>query len=71
MLRPSCERQRRGIKQGSGSQSDTADRRGDYSSMALDAADGGTFCYTTEYYLANGSFAWATWLASLKFSGCH
>lgn len=59
------------ILQGGGSQIDTADRWGDYSSMALDDADGCTFWYTTEYYPANGSFAWATWLASLKFPNCH
>jgi len=59
------------IKQGGGSQIDTGGRWGDYSSMALDGADGCTFWYTTEYYPANGSFAWATWLASLKFPSCH
>jgi hypothetical protein len=59
------------IKQGSGSQKDTADRWGDYSSMALDGNDSCTFWYTTEYYPKTGSFAWATWLASLKFPLCH
>jgi len=58
------------IKQGTGSQIDTGDRWGDYSSMALDGADFCTFWYTTEYYPANGDFAWATWLASLKFPNC-
>ena len=59
------------IKQGSGSQIDTDDRWGDYSSMALDGADFCTFWYAQEYYPANGSFAWGTWLASLKFPNCH
>ena len=59
------------IKQGSGSQTDTEDRWGDYSSMALDGNDSCTFWYTTEYYSATGRFAWATWLASLKFPNCH
>jgi hypothetical protein len=59
------------IKQGSGSQTDTANRWGDYSSMALDGQDSCTFWYTTEYYPATGSFAWATWLASLKFPSCR
>jgi len=59
------------IEQGSGVQFNTANRWGDYSSMALDGADGCTFWYTTEFYPTNGSFAWATWLASLKFPGCH
>src|SRR5271167_2660768 len=51
------------IKQGSGSQTDTADRWGDYSSMALDGNDSCTFWYTTEYYPATGRFSWYTWLA--------
>ena len=59
------------IKQGSGSQTDTADRWGDYSSMALDGNDSCTFWYTTEYYPATGRFSWYTWLASLKFPNCH
>jgi len=58
------------IKQGGGSQLNSFDRWGDYSSMALDAADSCTFWYTTEYYPADGSFAWATWVASLKFPNC-
>jgi hypothetical protein len=59
------------IEQGSGSQTSTADRWGDYSSMALDGADGCTFWYAQEYYPATGSFAWGTWLASLKFPNCQ
>jgi hypothetical protein len=55
------------IKQGSGVQFSTASRWGDYSSMTVDGADGCTFWYATEYCPATGSFAWATWLASLKF----
>jgi hypothetical protein len=59
------------IHQGSGSQTDTDSRWGDYSSMALDGSDHCTFWYAQEYYPATGSFAWATWLASLKFPNCH
>jgi hypothetical protein len=59
------------IKRGSGSQYNSFDRWGDYSSMALDGADSCTFWYTTEYYPADGSFAWDTWLASLKFPNCR
>jgi hypothetical protein len=59
------------IKQGGGSQYNSFDRWGDYSSMALDGADSCTFWYTTEYYPVDGSFAWDTWLASLKFPHCH
>jgi hypothetical protein len=59
------------IKRGSGSQYNSFDRWGDYSSMALDGADSCTFWYTTEYYPVDGSFAWDTWLASLKFPNCR
>jgi len=59
------------IKQGGGSQLNSFDRWGDYSSMALDAADSCTFWYTNEYYPVDGSFAWATWVASLKFPNCQ
>jgi hypothetical protein len=59
------------IKQGSGSQPDTGNRWGDYSSMALDGNDSCTFWYTTEYYPKTKSFSWATWLASLKFPLCR
>jgi hypothetical protein len=59
------------IVQGSGSQFFTADRWGDYSSMALDGNNSCTFWYAQEYYPVDGSFAWATWLASLKFPNCH
>ena len=59
------------IKQGSGSQMDTDDRWGDYSTMALDASDSCTFWYTQQYYPVTASFRWDTWLASLKFPSCH
>jgi hypothetical protein len=59
------------IKLGTGSQPDTGDRWGDYSSMALDGADSCTFWYTTEYYPATVRFSWATWLASLTFPNCR
>ena len=59
------------IKQGMGSQYYSFSRWGDYSSMALDGADSCTFWYTTEFYPVDGSFAFATWLASLKFPNCH
>jgi hypothetical protein len=53
-----------------GSQFSTANRWGDYSSMALDGADGCTFWFTTEYYSHDDSFAWNTRMASIKFPGC-
>jgi len=60
------------IFRGSGSQTDTANRWGDYSSMALDGADLCSFWYTTEYYPATGSFAWNTRIAGqIKFRSCR
>jgi hypothetical protein len=58
------------IVAGSGSQIDTSNRWGDYTSMALDAADDCTFWYTNQYYMVTATFDWSTRLASLKFSGC-
>ncbi len=56
---------------GTGSQFSTANRWGDYSSMAVDN-DGCTFWYTQEYYtVPNSQFAWSTRLASLKFPTCN
>lgn len=59
------------IKQGLGSQYHTFNRWGDYSSMALDGSNSCTFWYTTEFYPVDGSFAFDTWIASLKFPNCH
>ena len=58
------------IKRGHGSQLNSFGRWGDYSSMALDGADSCTFWYTNQYYPADGTRAWATWIASLKFPNC-
>ncbi len=59
------------IVSGTGSQTGTSNRWGDYSSMAIDASDGCTFWYAQEYYMVTGSFDWSTQVASLKFSNCH
>jgi hypothetical protein len=58
------------IKRGHGSQLNSFSRWGDYSSMALDGGDSCTFWYTNQYYPADGTRAWATWIASLKFGTC-
>jgi hypothetical protein len=52
---------------GPGSQIDTANRWGDYSSMAIDPVDDCTFWYTQEYYLATSSFNWRTRIGKFKF----
>lgn len=73
------------IHQGAGSPWQV-DRWGDYTSMALDAADGCTFVYANEYLPANNVIAspagdvdvgndtgwwWRTRVASLKFPTCQ
>jgi hypothetical protein len=55
---------------GAGSQPDTANRWGDYSTMRIDQ-DGCTFWYTTEYYKVTQTFDWSTQIASAKFANCH
>lgn len=56
--------------QGSGSQTGTLHRWGDYSSMSVDPVDDCTFWFTTEYLAATGSFNWSTRILSFKFPGC-
>src|SRR5208337_5015882 len=58
------------IVSGTGSQTDTSNRWGDYTSMAIDAADDCTFWYTDQYYTVTASFDWSTRLASIKFPNC-
>jgi hypothetical protein len=58
------------IVAGTGSQTGTSNRWGDYTSMALDSADDCTFWYTNQYYMTTAAFDWSTRLASFKFSGC-
>jgi hypothetical protein len=55
---------------GSGSQTSSLHRWGDYSSMSVDPVDDCTFWYTNEYLTATGSFNWSTQIASFKFTGC-
>ncbi|MGA7617197.1 MAG: PQQ-binding-like beta-propeller repeat protein [Thermoanaerobaculia bacterium] len=55
---------------GSGSQTGTLHRWGDYSSLTVDPTDECTFWFTTEYLAANGSFNWNTRIGSFRFSTC-
>jgi hypothetical protein len=55
---------------GSGSQTGTAARWGDYSMMAVDPVDGCTFWYTQEYMQTTGTANWQTRISSFKFPGC-
>ena len=56
---------------GSGSQPDTSNRWGDYSTMRIDPNDQCTFWYTTEYYMVTQRFDWSTQINSAKFSNCN
>jgi hypothetical protein len=58
------------IHQGGGVQTNSFNRWGDYTSMALDGTDGCTFWYANEYYPATAVRRWATRIASLKFPNC-
>jgi len=55
---------------GAGSQTHSAARWGDYSSMTVDPEDGCTFWYTQEYYAATSSAGWKTRIGSFKFPSC-
>lgn len=55
---------------GSGSQTHSAARWGDYSMMGLDPEDGCTFWYTQEYIQTTGSANWQTRIGSFKFPSC-
>jgi len=51
---------------GTGSQSGTGNRWGDYSALVIDPVDDATFWYTNEYYASNASFTGARALAVSK-----
>jgi hypothetical protein len=55
---------------GSGSQTGTSNRWGDYSDMTVDPVDDCTFYYTNEYYLTTTSFNWRTRIGYFKFAEC-
>jgi hypothetical protein len=55
---------------GSGSQTGTGARWGDYSHMSIDPTDDCTFWYTTEYVATTGTASWITRIGSFTFPGC-
>ncbi|MDD3815943.1 MAG: carboxypeptidase regulatory-like domain-containing protein [Desulfocapsaceae bacterium] len=55
---------------GSGSQTGSAARWGDYSMMSVDPVDDCTFWYTQEYYETTSATGWQTRIASFKFPSC-
>lgn len=58
------------IVQGSGAQTGTLSRWGDYSHMSIDPVDDCTFWYTSEYLKTDGTFNWSTRVTSFKINGC-
>jgi hypothetical protein len=58
------------IINGSGSQTGTLTRWGDYSAITVDPVDDCTFWYTNEYLKTSGTFNWSTRIANFKFSNC-
>jgi hypothetical protein len=58
------------IQDGSGYQTHSSGRWGDYSSLNVDPVDDCTFWYTQEYYAAASSAAWKTRIGSFKLRDC-
>ena len=56
---------------GTGSQTATLSRWGDYSAITVDPVDDCTFWYTTEYLKTNGTFNWSTRIASFRLPTCQ
>ena len=56
---------------GSGIQTATLTRWGDYSTISVDPVDGCTMVFTSQYQPANGNFNWATYIHSFKLSTCN
>ncbi len=55
---------------GTGSQTGTSNRWGDYSDMTVDPVDDCTFWFTSEYYTVTTSFSWHTRIGSFTMPGC-
>ena len=58
------------IVHGAGSQTSTAGRWGDYSSMNVDPVDDCTFWYVNQYLPATSSAGWRLRIGSFKFPSC-
>jgi hypothetical protein len=55
---------------GTGSQTASLSRWGDYAAMTVDPSDDCTFWFTTEDLKANGTYNWSTRIGSFKFASC-
>lgn len=58
------------IQAGTGSQTHSSNRWGDYSEMTIDPVDDCTFWYTNEYVQTTGNLVWRTRIAAFKLPGC-
>jgi hypothetical protein len=58
------------IISGSGSQTGSVSRWGDYSAMTVDPVDDCTFWYTQEYIQSTGNFNWNTRISNFVFPNC-
>ena len=58
------------LRIGTGSQTHSSGRWGDYSMLAVDPSDGCTFWYTTEYYGGTSSAGWQTNIGSFMLGNC-
>jgi len=58
------------ILEGTGSQTKTLARWGDYTSLSVDPTDDCTLWYTNQYLKSNGTFNWSTRIDSFQFTGC-
>jgi uncharacterized repeat protein (TIGR01451 family) len=56
---------------GSGSQSGSGNRWGDYSSLNVDPADDCSFWFTSEYYAVTGGFDWRTRVGRFRFPAAN
>jgi subtilase family serine protease len=55
---------------GTGSQTHTSSRWGDYSMLGVDPVDGCTFWATAEYYAATTAAGWQTRIGAFRLPGC-
>jgi PASTA domain len=55
---------------GTGSQTGTRNRWGDYSDMTVDPSDQCTFWYTQEYYASTSFYNWKTRIGNFRFPSC-
>ena len=59
------------VQSGSGSQTATAQRWGDYATMQIDPSDDCTFWFTTQYIINTSGADWATRIIGFKFDNCQ